>query len=202
MTTQSKLFPIKTPDKMRRIPYVFISHMANFSLKFNPIAPYLKNYAVGYNLDKVESYFLENLEKRQLPYHFYVCFIKGDWKIFTGAPINYRSPLLTELSSAEYIQPAYTESIVVAVQDNFSLRIPDQRLHDIIASKIVIPYRQLLKNKDYLDSVVWFDEVFNKQKYDSDMERYTYLKNKYPFQVTEMKFFDRIMFNVACRTYS
>jgi hypothetical protein len=191
---QSKFYPITPTDMRRQDRFIILAHVSNFPLRSHFFNPDLRNKTNYYCFNEVKDYFRERVDIRQLPFHYYTSLIRNDWELFTGAPMHYRSPIIGKAAESYYIEDRFRDAIIVCVQDNFSLNTADPRMLEMLGANLIAP---LMKNfrVNFRDSVFWFDEIFNWDKYEQDL-RDRPLDIKYPYEVNRMKYFDRTIFNL------
>lgn len=175
------------------IIFTSITNLVHNDIYFEPNMKHKNTY---YSFGKIKNYFHNRVGNLQLPFHYYVDKIGNDWDVFNGAPVTYRSHWVQNLINNYYISPAYRNAIVVAVQDNYAIDIPENRCFEIMASKIIEPF--LKANKaNFRESVHWFDEIFDYDMYERDKE--VYLSNmRYRINVEKSRYFDRTNFNLQC----
>ena len=187
---------------MKEPKKILISHISNFFDKKVWHEPELDNKTSYYAYPFIKNYFLDRMEKGRLPFHYYVYNIKDDWDVISAMPDDYKSYWTEDLIDSYYLDPSFHNCIVIAVQDNFSLNTVSSRMSKVLGYNVLSPlirkYRPVL---DFYRSVHWFDEVFDFDQYDKDMDPSIQLKNKYTCQVNKMKFFDRIPFNIDVLPY-
>lgn len=157
------------------------------------------------------DYFLEKNGYRHLPYHFLVCNgAKNRWQVTMGAPLSYKSHLLALADFNGLIPNIVLDSIVIAYQDDFSLNNPDPTMWEMIAYKICQPIFYLMgKKNDFNNSIHFFDEIFDFDKYAEYLQsgdvggkpNGRLSNNNYPYQVTESKYFDRIIMDSVMKKY-
>lgn len=201
MASNFKLFPVNSSEKRRRNKYIILMHVADTSQRFRPMKPLLKEYSTSFVFRGITDYFKESLEVRHIPFHYYVADIVKDWEVLTSSPLTVRSDILKDAISCGYLDPIFEDALVICVQDNFALRIPDSRMYDCINQRCITPNLNLLKMGNFLDNVYWYDEVFRVDKYNADMEVDS-LNNKYRYEFRQMKYFRRLDFNLSSRQYN
>ena len=192
---QTKLNPLKPTEHRNLNKFIILSHISNFPLKTHAFPPDLRNKTYYHALPSLRTYYREFVEMKHLPFHFYVSNIMKEWEVFTTAPTDYKIPLFEKAAENYYMEDKYRNSILICIQDNFSLNIPDDRMFDVLAYSLIEP---LVKEfgGNFRDNVLWFDEIFNWEKYTSDQAANS-LDWAYPYEVNRMKFFDRVIFNLA-----
>ena len=171
-----------------------IAHASNFFLKSHPFPPDLAERTSHHVLPEIREYFREVVEEPHLPFHYHCCKIKRDWEVLKAAPDHYRVPLLQEAARAYYIEDRFKDAIVILLQDDLSLWTPDDRSYTLMASQVIAPLLKQWK-VSFRDTVFWFDEIFNWDKYERDLAERP-LDMPYKRTVRRMKYFDRLMFNL------
>lgn len=193
------LYPLLNSSKRKSTKFIILSHISNFCIHKNPMIPELQGYLPYYTTSKLKQYYFEQLERRVLPFHYHVNSVMKDWEVMATAPLNSSSNMLEECVRNGYLDSFYQDAVVIAIQDDYSVRIPDLRTFEVMAANIIAPLSNLLKTGNF-SKVVWFDEIFNFDKYNFDMEKDP-LNNPYPYRVRPMKFFDRVQFNLETRRF-
>jgi len=196
----SKYYPLNPSLERRYNRFIILAHVSNFPLRSHFIEPDLRNKTSYYCFDEIEFYFRERVKIKHLPFHFYTSMIKKDWQLFTSAPLNYRSPVVSLAAENYYIEDKYRDAILVCVQDNYALTIPDDRMYQMLAANLIAPLLKEFK-VNFRDSVFWWDEIFDWDRYEQDKINNP-LNMVYPFEVNRMKFFDRVIFNLQCIRYT
>jgi hypothetical protein len=196
----SKLYPLRSIEKRRVNKHIIITQVSNFSLRTNPLTPELEGYVPYYAYRRVFNYFRENQELHQVPFHFYVNEIQNDWEVFNAAPLNYRSPWLGSLIDNFYIDSFYQDAIVIAIQDDFSLRIPDERMYSVLASRVIAPLLQTLRMGTYIDCVHWLEDIFDYKRYSQKLID-DYLNYDYPYKYKQRTYFDPVAFKQQLKKF-
>lgn len=195
----SKVYPVPVMDMRKTNKFIILAHVSNFPVKAYPFPPELRNRTSHFALNELQNYYREGLEWKHMPFHYYAANIRSDWHVLNTEPLHYRSPVITEAAKQYYIEDKYKDAVVICIQDNYSLNNPDERTHQVISANVIAPLLKLFKT-NFRDSVFWFDEVFNWDKYEKDKAEAP-LDMAYPFEVNKMKFFDRIIFNLESIKY-
>ncbi|WP_368880408.1 hypothetical protein [Proteus mirabilis] len=195
-----KLKPVRSVDKRSSNRYIVITHIRSFSVRLNPLRADLMRFTKGFVFNKITDYFFENLEKRQYPFHFYVSKMRNDWITMVGAPLTQRSELMEEAVKFKYIPSIFKNAIVVAVQDDLDIRIPEGEMYDVINNQICVPLFDTFKMGNYFDSIFFLDEIFDYPRYEKDLKNYDINPSKkYRFDMRPMRYFDRTVFNLSFR---
>ena len=191
---RSKLYPYPSPDRRKTDRQIVLAHVSDFVLKTHPFPPDLRNRTSYHSLPELRDYYRERVEMRHFPFHYYCNLIKNDWEIQLTAPQDLRSPILHEASEQYYVDPRYKDAVIICVQDNYALNTPDPRTWQVLAYEVIAPLcRQFGVN--FRDSVSWFDEIWNWDKYERDQKENP-LDWSYRWEVNKMLYFDRTVFNL------
>ena len=189
----TKYRPLNTLQKRKRNSFIILSHMRNFSYRLDPLVPDHKGFLPYFTTNKIRNYY--NKLNKPIPFHYHVNNIMKDWEILVSTPLNRRSTLLDSAFENGYIDYYYRDAIVIAIQDDFSLRTPDLRMYEVLGSNLIAPLKELFKIGNIYDSIVFIDEIFNIEKYNKDRKENP-TDNKYPFEFRPMDHFDRVQFNL------
>ena len=196
----SKIFPLTRVNKRNKTKFILITTISNLSETIRPMTSDIKGYTGYYVFDKINNYFKEKLEYKEMPMHYHVSQLKNNWIPMVSAPLDMRSEFLKHSVEYEYLPFWFRDAVLITVQDDFKLRIPDDEMYKVISSRILSPVIGMNKSGNLLDSVFWLDEVFNFDKYNSDKELYN-LNFDYKYDIKPMLYFDRVLFNLAARKY-
>lgn len=195
----SKYYPVPVADQKRQNRFIILSHISNFALKTHAFPPDLRNRTRYHCLPELREYYREKVEMKQMPFHYHVELLKNDWECIATAPLHYRSPVIAKAAENYYIEDKFKDAIIICVQDNFALNTADERCWQSISSTVIAPLLKLLRI-NFRDSVFWWDEVFNWEKYEAD-QRDAPLDWSYPWEVKKMLYFDRVIFNLESIKY-
>ena len=201
MSELPKIRPLHKQDKRKRNKHVIISHIGNFSVRLDPMIPTLRGYMSTNTMALQDNYFRNKLERNVLPFHFLVTRANNNWYVGVSAPLNVKSDLITKAISAGYMSSIYEDAIVIAIQDDFTTRIPDPKIYEAVGANIIAPLKELLRLGSVTDTVFFFDEVFDIAKYESDFNTNQHII-KYPYAVKPMRYFDRVDFNLEVRRFA
>jgi hypothetical protein len=191
---QSRFFPVTPTDHRRHNKFIILSHISNFVPTTHAFPPDLRNRTEHYCFNEIKSFYRERMEKKQMPFHYYASKIRKDWELMVAAPQTYRSPIVAAAAQEYYIEDRFKDAIFVCVQDNFSLNIPDERLYQLLGSQLIEPLMNQFR-VNFRDSVFWWDEIFNWEKYEQD-KLTDPLGMRYPYETSRMRYFDRVIFNL------
>ena len=194
METQFKLNSLNNLQIRRSNKRILITHISNIVKKDYWISPELNNKVSYYAYPEWKEYYYGRCGMKFFPFHYYVNFVKSDWDIVQTMPVNYKSHWIDSMVKNYYIDPLFKDAIIIAVQDNFSLNTMDTRCMDMLGFNIISPFcREYGIN--FRDSVYWFDDVFQFERYNNDRVSLTDLD--YRYNVVPMKFFDKVIFNLS-----
>lgn len=195
-----RLYPLLGSNKRKSTKFIVLSHISNFCVHKNPMVPDLQGFLPYYVTSKLKQYYFNQLERRVIPFHYHINMVLKDWETMVTAPLNASSNMLEECVNNGYIDSFYQDAVVIAIQDDYSVRVPDLRTFEVMAANIIAPLLSTLKLNS-TTKVVWFDEIFNFDKYNYDMAENP-LSNPYPYRVRPMKYFDRVQFNLETRRFA
>lgn len=161
-----KLLPQRRSRK--KTEYIIVTQAKNFFIQGTVIPEFVKHGTYKITSRIWEEYFYKLInpmligigsEDHGLPYHYYAELVGDDYMIFNGNPDFTYSYFLKHLIQARIIPGKYLNSIVIAINENFSLDIPEKRLMSMIAHRAVVP---AILRKDYdvtPDKVVYIDDI-------------------------------------------
>lgn len=195
-----KLYPLRSPDRRRNDKHIIITTSRQFSVRKDPMNPELKSYLPYSAFNRIESYFLERQGRQELPFHYYIRKVNNVWGIELGAPITVRSAMLDNAVSSGYLDSFYKDAIVVCIQDDYTTRVPDLETFALIGNKITAPLMRMLRMGSFNNVVNWYDEVFNIQKYERDVNVNLHTV-EYDYEFRKMLYFDRVQFNLEARRF-
>ena len=186
-----KLFYVQKRRNNEKIIFCHLTNVINRDFYFEPDLLDKTNY---YSFMKIKNYFFERMNLEQLPFHYYVNKINGEWEIFTAAPLNYKSPYLQDLINLGYLPSEYKNATLIVIQDNFELNIPEIRLFKTLGQKIIEPH-MFLNKRNFNNSIFWFDDIVYFDNIDKDEQLYQ-LQSPNRYRIKKMKYFDPITFNI------
>jgi hypothetical protein len=192
---QSKIFKLENNVKRKKENFILIVPISNFINREIFIEPDMLTRNTYFSFPTIQNYFYERLSKKHLPFHFYADFIKNDWHLLIGSPLNYKSSWLDECISNYYIPSSFENATIICVQDSFDFEIPDSRMFKLIGKTITEPYLFQNKFQNINTGIFLFHEVFDFSKYEADKERFKF-DFDFKYRVESAKFFDRTTFNL------
>lgn len=198
---QPKIRPITNLERRRRNKYIIISHIGNFSKRLDPMIPELRGYMPLYTLPKLNNYYRNKLGENLLPFHYLVSTSQNGWQVSTAAPLDAKSDLITRAVDSGYLDTLYDDAIVIAIQDDYTTRIPDIKSYEVLSANIIAPLKHLLRLGSVNDTVLFFDEAFDIKKYEREYEEDQH-NIKYPYSVKPMRYFSRVDFNLEARRFA
>ena len=160
------------PDRRRRIQTrstnIIIMHMNNLILKQNPFHDRdLLKGSYHYSWGKVQNYLIRHVNKNSLPMHYYIELLDNDYVAFKGLSEFKPSYFLQEMANKHIIDPYYSNSILIAVADDFNIFNPETRMYKHLSDKVLIPLcKQFEINFQQIKS---FDEILS-ENYLNELE--------------------------------
>lgn len=194
MTSRSKINQLSPNDLRRNNRFLILSHTSNFVRKTYPFPPDLRERTSYHCLPELREYYRELVELKQMPFHFHCAQLKGEWEAMVTAPLTMRCPVLENAAENYYIEDKFKDAVVICVQDDFANNIPADRMLQSVASNLISPLLKTFR-ASFRESVFWWDEIFNWEKYERDT-RDAPLESSYQWEVRKMKYFDRVVFNI------
>ena len=140
-----------------------------------------------------QQYFNIELQKFRNPCHYFCELLDKDYVIYTGLGMRSRSWFLEDLAKAGAIPYRYMESILILMQVDMSKEIPDDRMLEHLASKIIMPlkrqYKFDFKNIIYLDDILV--EGYDQKIKDADLK----------YDIRPATFFNILDVEFICKKY-
>lgn len=148
-----------------------------------------------YTWGEVQKYFFREVVRESLPMHYSVELVDKDYAIYTGEALTVPSYFLQELAAHNVIPYTLQDSICVCVMENFNIDIPDNRMWDLLAHRVITP----LMRTNGLDEgdVTFLDEIVNWDTY-----KVKHREKKVKFLMGKSKRFDRIQLISSVKKYS
>jgi len=146
-----------------------------------------------YTWGKWQRYFYLELVKWEMPCHFFVEQLGNDYGIFVGNPEYTPSYFLLDMVKYRLMDFDYVNSIVIGVLEDFTIDIPERRLYEMMASRILVP--KILEYKTIKDnySVHFIDDILNWERLKEvegmrDYPEYDIRRSKY-FSKTDLELY-------------
>lgn len=131
------MYPIINYKRIRkRTDYIILTHSRNLieKLYIDPVV-YKNNKQFTWGI--WQRYFMEDLKKPALPCHHFVEFLDRDYVIYNGLYDFQPSYYMEDLVSAGIIDYKYINSILVVIQDDFSINTLERRLSEHLSDKLL-----------------------------------------------------------------
>lgn len=199
MLPPPKYRPIRKVNKRSKNNFIILSHIANFSHLNYPIDPELRGYVPYYTTQKLREYYKYTMNK-PYPFHFHVNKMLNDWEVMTFTSLALKSDMLSKAVQYGYIDFYYKDSIVIAIQDDYSIRTPDTRMYEVLGSNLISPLKEIFRIRNFFDNIVFIDEIFDIEKYNKDRQENN-VNNRYPYEFRPMRYFDRVTFNLEATRF-
>lgn len=143
-------------EKRLKTEYIIILHANNLILESHPGTSLLLRGSYKYSWGSWQDYLIKRVNKKKLPMHYFVEFLGNDYACFTALENNRPSYFIDEQITNAVIDAKYKNALVVVIGENFSEDIPDPRLMDQMAQKVLLPLMRQYK----LDwsRIMYYDE--------------------------------------------
>ena len=159
---------------------IIISHIRNLWEHGTYIEPSAKIGSYRYTWGRWQRYFYKDLNKRVLPCHYFAELLDKDYVIYQGASFPLRSYFLEDLADNKIIPDRYRDSLLLAIGEDFSVDIFEDRLSDHLCDKLFSGLMREYNIKEneilLLDDILIKDwEVYLKEsglRYDITLQRY------------------------------
>lgn len=163
-----KLLPQRRARK--KTEYIILTQAKNFFVQGTVVPEFIKNGTMKITSRIWEEYFYKLInpaliargsEDHGLPYHYFAELIGDDYMMVLGNPDFTYSYFIKHLVEARIIPAKYLNSIVIAMNENLSLDIPEKRFLTLMAHRIISP---LLMKKEYNitpEKVVYIDDIID-----------------------------------------
>jgi len=174
----------KIVRRMHQPQYIILSQVRNFFEKGTPIEPRIMIGSHLFTWNKWQYYFYKSIRRMNIPFHYFVEQIGNDYSIIVATPEYTPSYFLEELIAANIIAPAYRDSIVIAIKEDFSLELPFKRLYQQLCFRLLTTLQ--IRNAKYLnhDNILYIDKIINWDRYNEAF------KNKeIKFEIIPAKFY-------------
>lgn len=197
---RTKIIPLRNTEKRKKTNFIILSHIRNFSIRKDPMKPDMKTYRPYYTTNYMRRYYEIRAQHGNVPFHYHVNEIAKDWEIMCTSPLNTQSDMLTTAFENGYIDTYYKNAIVVAIQDDYDVRIPDLRTFEVIGYNILSPLLPTLRLPAFNNSVIWIDDIFNYEKYQYDLANPDN-NTTYPYEYRPMRYFNKVQFNLETKRF-
>jgi len=182
------MYELRRKQQSRRMTrYIIISQIRNFEEKLIPAEPRTKIGSSSFTHQNWEEYFYKKVgpayrskgTEYGIPYHYYIEQIRNEYNILIGDPDYTYSEFLMELAKYDIIHRQYTNSILIAVGEDFSLESSNiKRLWEMLSFKLLAPL--IIRFHTELDrtKVLYIDEIIDWEKYEEKKDEIPYLLKK------------------------
>ena len=84
-----------------------------------------------------QDYWIRNINKYALPCHYFIELLNTDYVIYNGLPEFKPSYYIEDLVKNKIIEYKYKNSILIVMQEDFSIDIPERRMFDHMCDKVL-----------------------------------------------------------------
>lgn len=166
--------------------YIILSHSRNLITKFYIDPKVIEGYN-GYTWGIWQKYWIEENKRDILPCHYFCEYLDKDYVIYKGLADIQPSWYLEDLVQGGVIKRQYLSSIFIVIGIDFSTNIPDTRLFQHLADKLISP--MLREYQLDFTKVLYLDECLaDNWETNLKMNRleYKYVPQKY-FDMSQLK---------------
>ena len=154
--------------KRREDRFVVLTQVRNMWEKETIINPNIKIGSLNYHFQYWERYFFKQLVpywraldslKVNIAPHYFVEQVNNDFQVSIMLPEFSPSLFLENLVNARIIPEVYRNAILIAILEDFTLELPDKRLWEQLAYKLLVP---LLKRNEPLmrrENIKYIDDI-------------------------------------------
>ena len=126
-------------DRRIKNQFIVLTQSINLIDTSQMINPIVYNSSYKYTWGLWQEYFLRDLYKPVLPVHYFTELLDKDYVIYKGLADQTRSYFLKDLADNQIIYPHFREAILVGIDNNFDVEIPEQRMYDHLVQKVILP---------------------------------------------------------------
>ena len=138
--------------------YIIIAHAVDLIKPDIYINPVVNRGTYKLTWDIWQEYWYLYQKKLDVPSHYFVELLNKDYVVFTGLAMQKKSYFLEELANAGLIKDEYRDSLLVLIGENFEYDLPEQRLYQHLANRILSPLCYQYKI-NFEDRVLTLDEI-------------------------------------------
>lgn len=197
---QNKIYPLQNIQKRKKNNFIILSHIRNFSIRNDPMKPDMKGYRPYFTTNYMRDYFARRTQRSNIPFHYHVNEMMGDWEVLNTAPLDAKSDMLQKAYEFGYIDQFFKDGIVIGIQDEYDTRVPDLRTFEVIGFNIISPLLKLLRLSNFNTSIYWLDEIFDYDRYQQDLLT-PRLNIDYPYEFRPMRYYDKVQFNLETKRF-
>lgn len=163
----------------RKTEYIILSSVRNTQEDFS-IEPDLLVDNTMFTWGIWQNYYIDYLQKKLLPCHYFIEKVESDWVIYKGLNIFQPSYFIEDLVSCGVINRNYMNAILILIGQDYSKYTVDKRMSQHLSDKVLT---ELMRNyKIDFNHIKYIDECFTKDwkenlkfsniKYKIEPERY------------------------------
>lgn len=181
-------------ERKKNIKYIILTQMSNLIDNNFYIDPMVLQSTYKYTWGIYQNYFIQDLHKPALPTNYYVELLDKDYVIYKGLPDYSRSYFLKELVVNNIISIEYRDAILIGLDGDWNLEIPENRMYEHLCQKLLIP----LMNTYHIDKnrIMILDNILN-----NDWENKLY-QSKLNYNINKHKYFDPVILDLYIGKYN
>lgn len=188
------MYPIRKLKSYRpKTEYIILCQSINLINTKRYIDPSLLRTNYKFTWGMWQEYFIHDLMLFDVPCHYFVELLDRDYVIYKGLADQKKSSYIDELVANEVLHHDFRNSILIVLQDNLSIDIPDRRMYDQLCNKLLSQlYRTYHLN---FSRVRMLDECLTpdwKEKLQQSPLNY---------EIKEAKYYDRNIFELSYNKY-
>lgn len=145
-------------SKRHNTKYIILAHAVDLIRSDIYINPVVNRGTYKLTWDIWQEYWYLYQKKLDVPCHYFVELLNNDYVVFTGLAMQKKSYFLEELANAGLIKDEYKDSLLVLIGENFEYDLPERRLYQHIANRILSPMCYQYKI-NFEDRVLTLDEI-------------------------------------------
>jgi hypothetical protein len=189
------MYPIYNQKQHYRLrdQYIVLAHIRDFWKIGSFVAPHAKRNSLHYTWGLWQKYFYGELQKKELPMHYFTELLDDDWVIYQGLNFTQQSWFMSDLVNSLVVPFRYMDAIVIAIGDDYTIDSTSPRMIDHLSDKLI---SALMREYTIpLDHIVTLDEILV-----SDWK--LYLKDSgLNYDITPMSLFNKEIFEVNLKRY-
>ena len=184
----------KFRSKRPKTKYIILAHAVDLIKKDLYINPIVNRGTYKLTWDIWQEYWYLYQKRLDLPCHFFVELLNKDYVVFTGLAMQKKSYFLNELAEYNIIKDEYRDSLLVIIGENFKYDLPEQRMYEHIANRILSPmcYQYQI---NFEDRVLLLDECLT-----PDWEK-NLKESKLGYDFIPMELFNKDLFLTYSRPF-
>lgn len=188
------MYPIYRYKSYRpRTDYILLIPSVNFIKSTLYIDPIVRRGNYKFTWEIWQKYFVHDMFLKEVPCHYYCELLDTDYVIYKGCPDQKRSTYLEEMVKNGIINPEYKNAIVIMLQDNFYIDMPDRRMWDQLNSKCI---SQLLRQYNLSPNRI---KIIDECLTDNWKENLELSGLKY--EITESKWYNKDIMRLSAEKY-